>query len=164
MFFAGAATQGEAALRRHGLGTNSGAVVGFRWNAVVLARHLARTRFSVEMPRPRVQPSDIVATVLDALAGDAALWNQPAHLARVITFEKGAVDEGIMPLAAFVDDAGPDAVAVTVSPEPDGENHGLLYVRSGGAVTERLLGPVGGEAPVAVETEIDDAIRALGGG
>ena len=57
----------------------------------------------------------------------------------------------------------PRQIAVTVSPEPDGETHGLLYVRSGGAVRERLLGPVGGEAPVAVETEIADAIRALGG-
>ena len=161
VFFAGAATQGEAAIRRHGLGTNSGAVVGFRWNAVVLARHLARTRFSIAPPRPRLQPSEVIGTVLSALAGDAALWNQPAHLARAITLEGGAVDEGIVPLAAFVDDAGPDAVAITVSPEPDGQIHGLLYIRSRGNVSERLLGPVGGDAPVANESEVTEAFHAL---
>ena len=42
LFFAGTITQGARGLRRHGVPSNSGAVHGARYNAQVLAGHIAR--------------------------------------------------------------------------------------------------------------------------
>ncbi len=44
IFFAGTITQGAAGLKKHGIPSNSGAVQGYRYNARVLARHLADPR------------------------------------------------------------------------------------------------------------------------
>ena len=46
LFFAGTITQGSPGLKKHGLPSNSGAVHGARYNARVLARRIAATRFS----------------------------------------------------------------------------------------------------------------------
>src|SRR6185295_10189269 len=45
IFFAGTIGQGSAGLKKHGMPANSGAVHGARYNARVLARHVARTVF-----------------------------------------------------------------------------------------------------------------------
>ena len=50
-------------------------------------------------------------------------------------------DEGIWPLADFVDAEGPDAVAVTLEPNPDASIRPAAYLRTGGAVNEHLLDP-----------------------
>src|SRR5438552_221790 len=52
IFFAGTIMQGSQGLRKHGIPSNSGAVQGYRYNARVLARHLAETRFGVRPKRP----------------------------------------------------------------------------------------------------------------
>src|SRR5204863_3182210 len=49
--FAGTITQGSAGMRKHGIPSNSGAVQGHRYNARVLARHLAETRFGMKAPQ-----------------------------------------------------------------------------------------------------------------
>jgi len=60
----------------------------------------------------------------------------------VISFTDGAArDEGIEPLAHFVDAAGPDALAATVEMDAAGEIYPVLYVRRGGEVDERILHP-----------------------
>ncbi len=54
IFVAGTLSQAAKGLQRHGLPANSGAVHGARYNARVLARYLAETRFGVEVARPAV--------------------------------------------------------------------------------------------------------------
>ena len=71
------------------------------------------------------------------------LWNQRSYLARVMSLDAadGIRDEGIWPLADFVDSGGPDAVAATLEPTPDGHIYPALYVRRANAVDEQLLDP-----------------------
>ena len=64
IYFAGNATQGAAGLRKHGVGSASGTVSGFRYNARVLARHIAETRFGVSVPRPVIAESELVSFLL----------------------------------------------------------------------------------------------------
>ena len=52
---------------------------------------------------------------------------------------EGIVDQGILPLAHFVDEAGPDAIAATVETDNTGDIHPCVYVRRGGKVQEHLL-------------------------
>ena len=56
VYFAGNASQGAPGLRKQGLASNSTSINGFRYNARVLARHLAETRFGVELERPALEP------------------------------------------------------------------------------------------------------------
>jgi hypothetical protein len=46
-----------------------------------------------------------------------------------------------VPLARFVDDGGPDAVAASIETDADGKIVPVLYVRSGGRVEEHVLAP-----------------------
>ncbi len=51
------------------------------------------------------------------------------------------VDEGIVPLAHFVDTAGPDALAVTTETDAHGSTHPCAYLRRAGVVEEHVLAP-----------------------
>ena len=139
IYFAGNATQGAAGLRKHGVASTSAAVHGFRYNARVLARHLAETHFGVEPAPPAVQPGEVVPRLLFELAHAPELWTQKGYLARVFSFENGAVDDGIQPLAHFVDSGGADAVAATVEMNAGAEIYPVVYVRRDGEITERPL-------------------------
>lgn len=139
--FAGTITQAAAGLKKNGIPSNSGGVNGHRYNARVLARHLARTRFGVELPRPVVRAEELVPFLLGELDHGPEMWHQRSYLCRVVTVttEDGIRDEGIWPLAEFVDAPGPDAVAVTIEANAQGENYPAVYIRKDGKVTERLL-------------------------
>lgn len=141
IYFAGNATQGAAGLRKHGVASTSAAVHGFRYNARVLARHLAETRFGAKPKRTPVSPDEVVPHLLTELAHAPELWTQKGYLARVVSFDAdgGAADEGIQPLAHFVDSGGPDAVAATVEMNPEAEIYPVVYVRGAGEITERVL-------------------------
>lgn len=143
VFFAGNVTQGSVGLKKYGIASNSGAVHGFRYNARVLAEHLARSRFGVDVPVRTVQREDVAEFLLDEATSAPELWNQQSYLARVLEFrpEAGIVDQRFQPLAHFVDAAGPDAVAVTVETDGEGEIHPAVYVRRAGEVTEHTLPP-----------------------
>jgi len=54
--FAGTITQGAAGLKKHGIPPNSGALHGYRYNARVLANHLAAEHFGVIHERPSIRP------------------------------------------------------------------------------------------------------------
>jgi len=56
-----------------------------------------------------------------------------------VTAEDGVRDEGIWPLAHFVDSDAPDAVAATIEANAQGENYPAFYLRRAGRVTEHLL-------------------------
>ena len=69
------------------------------------------------------------------------MHNQPSYLARVVSFDGDIVDEGILPLAHFVDEAGPDAVAVVVEMDSQATIYPAVYVRRGADFTEHALPP-----------------------
>lgn len=141
IFFAGTTTQGAVGLRKHGVPSNSGGAGGYRHNARVLAAYLARTHFGIEVPRPMLQPDEVVPYLLSEVSTAAELWNQRSYLARVVSFDRGRgiVDEGILPLQFFVDTSGPDAVAIVLETDQQGDNHPAVYVRRDGKVSEHTL-------------------------
>jgi len=147
IFFAGTIGQGSAGLKKHGQPANSGAVHGARYNARVLAGHVARTIFGEAPSRPSIASDDLVSTVLAELATAPELWHQRAYLAHVISLDSsdGPRDEGIVPLAAFVDGLGDDgtndALALTLEADGTGAIYPVIYLRRGGRVEERMIEP-----------------------
>ncbi|MGH2727132.1 MAG: NAD(P)-binding domain-containing protein, partial [Actinomycetota bacterium] len=141
IFFAGSITQGSIGLKKYGIPSNSAAVHGFRYNARVMARRIAETMIGVRVDRPTVEARDVVGYLLAEATYAPELWNQQSYLARVLLFEpdRGIVDEGIVPLAHFVDDAGPNAVAIAVETDAEGDIHPAVYVRRDGRVDEHPL-------------------------
>jgi thioredoxin reductase len=143
IYFAGTITQGAVGLKKHGIPSNSGAVHGARYNARVLARHIARTHFG-RSPEPRsLEPGQVADFLMAELQHSPELWHQRSYLARVVTTDPsmGVRDEGIEPLAHFVDASGPDALAVTIEANGRVEFYPALYIRRDGRITERLLEP-----------------------
>jgi thioredoxin reductase len=142
VYFAGNATQGSPGLRKQGLASSSTSVNGFRYNARVLAHHLAR-RFGLMLDRPSLSRDEVVPFLLRELAHAPELWIQKGYLTRLVSFDPdaGIRDEGIVPLAHFVDSAGPDAVAVTVELDRQATIYPAVYVRRGGRLEEHALPP-----------------------
>ncbi|MGH3114974.1 MAG: hypothetical protein ACRDOP_16040, partial [Gaiellaceae bacterium] len=112
------------------------AVHGFRYNARVMARHLAETHLGHPCPRERVELDRLVPYLLEEASSAPELWAQKSYLARAVA-EDGASE--IVPLAGFLDEAGPDAVAIAVEMNADGGVYPAVYVRRGGEIAERLL-------------------------
>ena len=139
VYFAGNASQGSPGLRKQGLASNSTSVNGFRYNAAVLARRLAETRFGLRTERRELERNEVVPYLLRELAHAPELWVQKGYLARVLTFDGAIRDEGIVPLEHFVDEAGPDAVAVAVEMDGKATIYPAVYVRSSGRLVERAL-------------------------
>jgi thioredoxin reductase len=141
IYFAGNVTQASPGLRKHGATSTSGSVNGFRYNARVLAQHIAEKHFDV---RPERQPLDIdgvVPYLLRELAHAPELWTQKGYLARVVSGEGASAfrDEGIVPLADFVDRDGGDACAVAVEYDADGTIIPVVYLRQAGHLVEHPL-------------------------
>ena len=141
IYFAGTISQGAAGLKKHGLPANSGAVHGHRYNARVLARHLAEAHFDVVPYRRPLEPESVMRFALDEICYAPELWHQRAYLARVIEVdpEQGVSDAGIVPLASFVDAAGPDALALTIEADATGAVYPVVYARRDGRVAEFAL-------------------------
>jgi thioredoxin reductase len=140
VFFAGSITQGAIGLKKYGIPSNSAAVHGFRYNARVLADHMA-ARLGRPPEREKLDPDDVVPFLLAEVDHAPELWNQQSYLARVVSFDRdaGIVDEGIQPLQHFVDTPGKDAVAVAVETDGSGDVHPAAYLRRDGGIEERLL-------------------------
>jgi thioredoxin reductase len=143
IFFAGTITQGSAGLKKHGIPSNSGAVQGHRYNARVLARRLAETKFGVPAMRERLDSSALVPYLLEQVSRGPELWHQRAYLARVINFDRdtGITNEGIVPLQSFLDAAGDDAVAATLESNGQGNPYPVVYIRKDGSVSEHAFAP-----------------------
>jgi hypothetical protein len=137
----------------------------------VLARHIARRHFGwVPEPRP-LGGADLADTIVTELAHAPELWHQRAYLAHVISLDSavGARDEGITPLAAFLDGAGDDgtADAIGVTLEADGTSavYPVLYLRRSGRVEERPIPPdplVRFDTP-AIRAEVAAIVREMTG-
>ena len=118
--------QGAKGLQKHGVPANSGAVHGARYNARVLAGHIARTRFGIEPERPRSIAPDAVGWLRRPSSPRRPSSSTSAATSRgVLTADPagGLRDDGVQPLAHVLDAGGPDAVAVTL--EADGS--GAIY-------------------------------------
>jgi len=141
VFFAGCATQGSSGISKYMHGSASAAVQGFRYNAGVMVRHIAERFFDSKSTPTELEPDAVVPFLLREAVEGPELWNQQTYLARAVAFDpdRGIVDEGVVPLAHFVDAAGPDAVAVTVETDDNGDIHPALYVRRAGKVLDRPL-------------------------
>lgn len=143
VYFAGTVTRGAPGLKKHGLPSSSGAVHGHRYNARILARHIARTHFGIDPARPTLRRDDVLGYLLAEATRAPELWHQKSYLARsvIIDPERGIVDDGIVPLQLFVDGRGPDGVAVAVEANPKAEIYPAVYVRKNNVLTEHLLRP-----------------------
>ena len=139
IYFAGNASQGYSGLRKQGLGSNSSSVNGFRYNARILARHIAETRFGMSHDRPVLEREQVLPFLLHELAVAPELWVQKGYLARVVSFDGEIRDEGIVPLEKFVDETGSNAVAVTVEMNRNAEIHPAVYIRSSSRLLEAAL-------------------------
>lgn len=133
IYFAGNATQGAPGLRKRGVGSSSSAVHGFRYNARILAEHLAGR------PPERRPVDDAVGFLAGELARAPELWAQKGYLCRVVGLD--GLDDGIQPLEHFVDAAGPDAAAASVEMDEAGEIFPVVYLRRGGKISETELDP-----------------------
>jgi len=143
MYFAGTISQGAPGLKKHGLPSSSGAVHGHRYNARVLARHIARVHFGIDPARPVLARDAVLPYLLSEASHAPELWHQKSYLSRVVLADpvRGIVDDGIVPLQHFVDSGGPDGVAVAVEADPKGLLYPAVYVRRGNRITEQLLAP-----------------------
>src|SRR5258708_33422242 len=114
IYFAGTITQGAAGLQKHGVPANSGAVHGHRYNARVLAEHIARKHFNIRIEHPVLSPEAVVDAVLDELTGAPGrggdIFPQRSYLVRGMSLNpSGVIDEGIHPLSHLLHDDAPDA-------------------------------------------------------
>jgi thioredoxin reductase len=143
IYFAGNVMQASAGLRKHGATSSSSSVVGFRYNARLLAQHIAEKHFGLERERRSLDGDEVVPHLLAELARAPELWTQKGYLARVVGFDEadGIRDHGIVPLADFVDRDGGDACAVAIEYDVDGTIVPVVYVRRGGRLVETSLPP-----------------------
>jgi thioredoxin reductase len=141
IYFAGNATQGSPGLRKYGATSSSSSVNGFRYNARVLARRIAERHFGIAPKRPRLPHERVVPFLLGELARAPELWIQKGYLARVVTLDGDARDDGVLPLEDFVDSGGPDAVAAAIELDGHATIVPVVYVRRGGRVAEHVLPP-----------------------
>jgi Pyridine nucleotide-disulphide oxidoreductase len=138
VYFAGNASQGARGLGKRGAGASSSSVNGFRYNARVLTQHVAERLGGYVPPRPRVD--DVVAFLLRELTRAPELWVQKGYLCRVLATDSGGfVDEGVVPVAHFLDADGGDALAATVEVDEAGRIIPTLYLRRRGEITEHQL-------------------------
>jgi thioredoxin reductase len=142
IYFAGTIGQASGGMKKYGLPANSGAVHGARYNARLMVAQLAETHFGVVRPRPPVAPSELIDLLLDEASTAPELWNQKSYLAHAISLDpaNGMRDEGIVPLADFVDTEGSAAIAIAVETDSSGDIHPAVYVRQAGRpAVETLL-------------------------
>ena len=131
IYFAGTIGQGVSGMKKYGLPANSGAVHGARYNARTMVYHVARTHFGVDAPHPAVEPAALVDLLLAEATHRPELWNQKSYLARAFSIDPatGILDQGIVPLAQFVDEEGAAGVAIAVETDDTGDIHPAVYVR-----------------------------------
>ena len=109
-----------------------------------LQRARSRAAHRREALRPRaasdrsLQRDEVVPFLLDELARAPELWIQKAtsRASSASIATHGIRDEGIVPLAEFVDRGGGDACAVAIEYDADGTIVPVVYVRRAGKLAE----------------------------
>lgn len=136
-YFAGNAMQGAAGLRRHGVGSASGTVSGFRYNARLLARHIA-SRLGHRLEWQTVERDRIVPFLLEELCRGPELWTQKGYLARAV-YPDGTTN--IVPLSHFLDHCETGSVAVSIEMDAEGSIYPVAFARKREEIAERALPP-----------------------
>ena len=137
VYFAGNATQGAAGLRKNGIGSASGTVSGFRYNARLLAEQIAK-RLGKGQSLPQLARDEIAPFLLSQLRSGPEIWTQKGYLARAV-YPDGSTH--ILPLAHFLDHCEQGSIAVTIEMNPQGEIYPVSYLRAGEEIDERPLPP-----------------------
>ena len=117
VYFAGNTMQGAAGLRKNGVGSASGTVSGFRYNARLLAQEIAK-RLGHKQEWQQLGRDDIVPFLLSELRGGPEIWTQKGYLARAV-YPDGST--GIVPLAHFLDHCEHGSIAITIEMNAEGE-------------------------------------------
>jgi thioredoxin reductase len=137
VYFAGNTMQGAAGLRKNGVGSASGTVSGYRYNARLLARHLAE-RLGSPPQLERVPREEAAGFLARELRCAPELWTQKGYLTRAV-YPDGSTD--IVPLAHFLDNCARGSVAVTVEMNAEGDIYPVAYSRQREEIEERELPP-----------------------
>jgi thioredoxin reductase len=137
VFFAGNTTQGAAGLRKNGVGSASGTVSGFRYNARLLAQEIAK-RLGHKQEWQMLGRNEIVPFLLSELRAGPEIWTQKGYLARAV-YPDGST--GIVPLAHFLDHCEKGSVAITIEMNAQGDIYPVTYVRGREEIVERDLQP-----------------------
>lgn len=141
IYFAGTITQGAPSLGKYGIPPNSGAVHGHRYNARILARHIAEKEFGKGPFAVKVAPSALAPLLVNEAEESPDLWHQRGYLARCFVASDGAfADLGVVPLTTFLDGRD-DGVAMTMETDGTGVVYPVVYVRRRGVVSEHQLPP-----------------------
>jgi hypothetical protein len=111
-------------------------VHGFRYNARVLARHVAE-RLGVQVARESVPRRELVPFLLRELTRAPELWAQKSYLARVV-YDDG--ETAILPLTDFVDHPQSGCVAATIEMNAEGIVYPVVY-RTERDISEHRLPP-----------------------
>ncbi len=129
--------QGAAGLRKNGVGSASGTVSGFRYNARLLAQEIAK-RLGHKQEWHRLGPDDIVPFLLSELRWRARDLDAEgiSRAGRLSGWQ-----HGIVPLAHFLDHCEQGSVALTIEMNAEGEIYPVAYVRAGDEIDERALPP-----------------------
>lgn len=139
-FFAGNVSQAARGPGGHRAVNLSSMVCGFRYNARILARHVAESLRGVRPERPLVAPAGVVPLLAHELARGPELAHQKGYLARVLRGDasEGLRDEGVLPLEVFLD-GGADGLAATLELDGDEQIRPVVYRRLGGELAEEVL-------------------------
>jgi len=137
IYFAGNAMQGAAGLRKHGVGSASGTVSGFRYNVRLMARHIAK---SLGHPQKleRLERDEIVPFLVSELRSGPEIWTQKSYLTRAV-YPDGSTS--IVPLAHFLDHCEEGSLGVTIEMDAEGAIYPVAYVRGRDGIHERDLPP-----------------------
>jgi hypothetical protein len=85
---------------------------------------------------------DIVAFLLHELSTAPDLWVQKGYLCRAVSRSDGVWrDEGVMPLAIYLDAVEDDGAAASVEVDERGTILPTLYLRDRGEIREHQLDP-----------------------
>ena len=141
IYFAGTIGQGVSGMKKYGLPANSGAVHGARYNTRTMVYHVAQKHFGLAPPRTEIKPDALVELLLTEATFAPELWNQKSYLARAFSLDpaQGILDQGVVPLAQFVDEEDTAAVAIAVETDDTGDIHPAVYVREQGRPAAETL-------------------------
>jgi thioredoxin reductase len=137
VYFAGNTMQGAAGLRKNGVGSASGTVSGFRYNARLLAQEIAK-RLGHKREWRVLARDEIVPYLVSELRAGPEIWTQKGYLVRAV-YPDGAT--GVLPLAHFLDHCPRGSIGVTIEMNAGAAIYPVTYVRAGEEIEERELPP-----------------------
>jgi len=142
VFFAGSAMQAARGIGKQGVSSNSSMIVGFRYNARVLARHLAERFGTARLDRRPIAREALVPHLLREVTAAPELRMQKGYLARAASVDRagGIHDDGVVPLEHFLDERS-EGVAVTLELDASSSIQPVVYVRRDGRVRDTALEP-----------------------